>query len=326
MPPRVQRDQEEVRALDLGNPFVRPIGLEQRVAKRSIEAIQDRGLDQEPAQLLGLPTQHLFHQIVREMPLLAGERGDEFGSVVARTEREPGQVQARDPTLGAFEQQLELAVLEGKPEPLVEKQLDPVLVEPQLLLGHLPQLSAHPQSRHTHRRRNPRGDREVDTGRTALEEERDSFVDLRLADHVVVVENEHDARGGKRQRVHQLGQADVLRRDRGRCERRVDRARDCQACVAERADDVRPEANRVVVSLVQREPGEWDVAVLRRAPLGQQRGLSGPGGGLEQGQPPVQAVSQLLDQARPGDVPVTDARPLDLRRQDRQLGHMPLKS
>jgi hypothetical protein len=54
-------------------------------------------------------------------------------------------------------------------------------------------------------------------------------VDLALSDHVVVVEHEDDAAGGQCKRIHQLRQADLLRRDPRRREGRVDRARTLEA-------------------------------------------------------------------------------------------------
>jgi hypothetical protein len=326
LPAGVERDQEHVRALDLLEQLVRAADLEHPVAQRRAEPGQDRGAHQEPAQLLGLAGEHLLEQVVRQVALLAGEARDELGAVAASLQREAGEVDAGDPALGAVQQQLELAVAESQPEAVVQQCPDPGLVEAQRLLGHLAELAPDPQPRHADGRRDPGGNGHVEATRAVLEQERDAVVDLRLADQVVVVEHQHDVRGRPRQRVDQRRQAGVLRGGRRRRQRGVDGLRDVEARPPERRGDVRPEANRVVVARVDRQPGERQPSGLGGAPLHEQRGLAGAGRRLDEGEAAMQPVPQALDQPRPRDVALAQPGRLDLGRQQRQRGHVPAPS
>ena len=96
----IQRDEEQAR------PFRR---LEQRlaalaagdgVAQRAAEPVQHRGLEQERPQLLVLPVEHLFGQVVKDVPVAAGERGHERGGVVLSAQGQRGQLQPGRPPLG----------------------------------------------------------------------------------------------------------------------------------------------------------------------------------------------------------------------------------
>ena len=51
---------------------------------------------------LGLPVEDLFDEVVDDEPVVAGEPGDERLRVVTAPERQCGQLQGGDPTLGAL--------------------------------------------------------------------------------------------------------------------------------------------------------------------------------------------------------------------------------
>ena len=51
--------------------------------------------------LLGLALQHLLDEVVDDVPVVAGEAGDEAGDVVAALHRQRRQLQRGDPALGA---------------------------------------------------------------------------------------------------------------------------------------------------------------------------------------------------------------------------------
>ena len=70
-------------------------------------------------------------------------------------------------------------------------------------------------------------------------------------------------------------------------------------CLLQRGSQVRPEARRVIVPFVQREPGDGPPAA--GGPLAQQRGLAKAGRGGDEREFAVQARVQPLDQARTRD-------------------------
>ena len=57
--------------------------------------------EQEGAHLLGLAGEDLLDEIVDDVPVVAGEAGDEAGDVVAALHRQRRQLQCGDPALGA---------------------------------------------------------------------------------------------------------------------------------------------------------------------------------------------------------------------------------
>ena len=69
----VQRYQEQVGTLQLAQQLGRPFGLKEGVAQRARKALQDRGSQQEPPDLLRLAGQYLGAQIVGHMAVVAME-------------------------------------------------------------------------------------------------------------------------------------------------------------------------------------------------------------------------------------------------------------
>ena len=78
----IQRDQEQSRPLGLLEQRLAALAPGDGVAQRAAEPFQHRGLQQERAQLLVLPLEHLFGQVVQNVPVAAGERGHESGGIV----------------------------------------------------------------------------------------------------------------------------------------------------------------------------------------------------------------------------------------------------
>ena len=71
------------------------------IAQRAAEPVEDRGLQQEAADLIGLALQDLFDQVVDDVAIVAGEAGDEAGDVVSPLHRERRQLERGDPAFGA---------------------------------------------------------------------------------------------------------------------------------------------------------------------------------------------------------------------------------
>ena len=85
--PVVEGHQEQIRCLDLAQDLRRAVGLGHRIAKRSVEPVEKRCDQQELAQLVGLPTQHLCREVVDQVSVVSGEVLDELLLVSAPSQR-----------------------------------------------------------------------------------------------------------------------------------------------------------------------------------------------------------------------------------------------
>jgi hypothetical protein len=156
-----------------------------------------------------------------------------------------------------------------------------------------------------------------------IDEERERLVAVGVGHQVVVVQREHQLRLDRGQLVEQLGQ--------GHLGQEVDRASALQQLerhLPERGldhpegfDDIGPEPHRVVVALVQRHPGDPPRWLVGHGPLGQQRGLSRSGGGVDQAQPSLCPLLQQPIEPGPRDQPSPDRWWVQLGpQQDRATG------
>ena len=116
----VQGHHKQVVALDLLQDRRRARGLQHRVAQRTAESSQDRGAQQEAAQLRRLPVEDLGHQIVDDMAVIARERPDERGGITTIGKREGGKVEACSPPFGASVQKLNVSVSQVQSEHIVQ--------------------------------------------------------------------------------------------------------------------------------------------------------------------------------------------------------------
>ena len=96
----VERDQEQVGAVQRlqGGLAAGPTG--HGVAQRAAQPVQQAGAQQEGADLFGLPLQHLLDQVVDDVPVVAGEAGDEGADVLSSLHREGGELERGDPAFG----------------------------------------------------------------------------------------------------------------------------------------------------------------------------------------------------------------------------------
>ena len=88
----VERDQEQVRRLQAAEQRLRAGFADDGVAQRGTELIEHRGGPQELLRALRQPSQRLAVQVVRHIPVLAGDRR-RIIAAVPRDQR--GEVQAR---------------------------------------------------------------------------------------------------------------------------------------------------------------------------------------------------------------------------------------
>ena len=185
----IQRDQEQARPFGLLEQRLAALAAGDGVAQRAAEPLQHRGLQQERAQLLVLPLEHLFGQVVQDVPVAAGERGHEAGGIVMSAQRQRGQRQPGRPALGPGRQRRHRRIRQRRRRVL--EQLPGLRGrEPQLGHAYLGQLAAGPQPRQRQRRIAAAGQHHAYPGRPVLDQERERLVHLLRADHVVVVEDE----------------------------------------------------------------------------------------------------------------------------------------
>ena len=68
-----------------------------------------------------LTVEHLGHQIVDDMTVIACERPDERGGITTPGKREGGKVEACSPPFGASVQKLNICVSQVQPEHIVQQ-------------------------------------------------------------------------------------------------------------------------------------------------------------------------------------------------------------
>ena len=245
----VERDEEEVRPVE---PFdhggaVGATG--HRVAGLGGEPIEDRRVEQERADLLGLVLEHLLGEEVDDEAVVAGEAGDEVGGVDAPLHRERGELQGRDPAFGAGLESGHVALVEAQAHRVVEVGGRFAVGEAEVRGADLEEIAACPQPTERQRRVGPAGDHQVGLAGEVVDQEAEGVVDLRAVDDVVVVEDDRDVVGAGGEIVQQR------REDRlGRLRRPEERERvrsDPVVDGRDRGDQIGEEHGRVVVAGVE---------------------------------------------------------------------------
>ena len=229
-----------------------------RVAERAGKLAQDRGPQEEEPVFLGLAVQDLVDEVVHDVAMGAGHRRDQARHVSAPLEGDGDQLQPDDPALGAGLEGRHVPALRSQAHHAVQERLGFFEGEEELGAADLDQLIARPQATEGQRRVGARGDDEVDLrGRLARRKATASWTAGR-ADRVVVVQDEDQVAGQSAQVVQERGQDVPGRRGlRGPEHGQGSRAHALLHPVEGR-DDVGEEPHRVVVVLVEREPGGGD--------------------------------------------------------------------
>jgi hypothetical protein len=273
----VERDEEEVRGLELPQkaPGVVPIG--DGVAKWGAEAIEDGRLQQEGADLLGLAGQHFGAQVVNDVAVIAGEVLDERVGVGSPSQGERREIEPGHPPFRAISQPYDRLMVESQPVQVVEEEVSLLVREAQLLGIDLDQFAAGTQpGQREWRLGSARQDEREGLGKV-LDQEGEALVDLGIGDQVVVVEHEDDLVGQRREfgaehRENVGDDVDARGQQRGK-----GASAGRGVLCAQGFDDVCPEPHRIVVVAVEREPGEGPCLVVGRMPIGQQCRLAPAG-------------------------------------------------
>ena len=286
-PDVVELHHEQTGPVHLFEQLLAVIAAGDRVTQRPAETIQDRRLEEEVPEVLSLAAENLLGQVVKDVPVAAGEGGHETGHVGLGTQRQRRQLQAHGPAFGAFGQRGRYREVEIGQD-LAEQLGRLVEVEPEIGGAHLAQLAPSPVPGQAKGRIGTAGYHHAQLGRTVIEQEPDRCLHAVRADQVVVVEYQQHvglARLGHDVVDQRADQRVVGRRGR-RTRQRAHPLGDARAHHVESGQHVTPEPHRVVVSAVERQPG----GRLGHAPdpLRQQDRLAVTRRGGHQHQPAVQ--------------------------------------
>ena len=317
--PAVQWNEEEVSPLDRLQHLRRTCRFGDGVAEVAREAVENGRVQHEIAHGVGLALEHFSSEVVDDVPVVAGERGDERRTVLPPPEGQRGEIEARGPAFSTHVEAHDVARLEGEAEDSIEKLSRLLGPETEVSGAELEQLSTGTQAPQREGGVRPRRDHEAEGRRGMVEEERHRLVDLGVLERVVVVENQDERPFVCVELVNQRGQ-DVLNHG---CARRLEE-RQCLSSHlgpngADGLDEMHPEPDGIVVPSVDGEPCKWLSLLLQSLPRREQRRLSGSGRRREERQL-VAAGRKLLHESGASHELATHCWRLQLRPQDPALG------
>ena len=272
-PAIIERDDEQVRALERLERVATVIDLGDGVAQGPRQSIEDRGLEEETLDPLFLTIQDLLDEVVDDVPVVPGELRDERARVGSPADRQGRELQGRDPAFGPSLEDRDVARRQPQAHRAVEVRLGFVFGEPQIRGADLDQVPARAKSSQGEGRICARDENHMELWRRVVEEELEPLVDLGAFDDVVVVDHEQ-------RRVRDLGKG-VQKRREDRFNRNGVRVEQRARHVADRrrpfkrGGHVGPERAHLVVSWIQRHPGgRPSMACGGCEPLRDDRGLA----------------------------------------------------
>jgi len=278
----VQRHQEQVGPFGLlEQPLAVGPGTD-GVAERARQPLQHRCLQQDVAQRRRLPVQHLLGQVVEHIPVAAREGGHKAGRVGVSIQREDGELQAGDPSLGAARDGGQAGRRQLQPGGLPQQGGGLLHGEAQVVLAQLGQLTAGPQPGQRQRRVGAAGQHQPQHRRRPIQQQGETGVDRWRLDELVVVQQERDLLGPGDQLVDEGGHDRLQRGRLGPAEQRGDPLANVDPRPVQRRDDIPPEPHRIVVSGIQRQPGDRPPGMAR--PVAEQARLPEPRRGADQRQ------------------------------------------
>jgi hypothetical protein len=316
----VERDREEVAPLELGEPLGRAGLARDHVAEVGAQAVQDRGPDEEAAQLRRDPVEDLAAEVVDDVAVVPGERGEERGALGASAQREPCELEPGGPALRAPLDLRDLLAGEIEPEAAVQERGRLGVREAQMPAPQLDHLVARAQTVEREVGIRARRDRELEGRRREVEQRRERRVDARVDDLVEIVEDEHAGRVAPREVVDEQRHDDRDQVRAGREQRGLGGLARAGDDRPQRGDDPAPEAHGVVVGGVERQPRERPVLGRRDVPEREQRRLARAGRRGEQRQPRVRAAGDERDERVAGDERQAPRWHPELRRGDDGAG------
>jgi hypothetical protein len=286
VPPALpQPGDEEVGALQRPEHRGRIRAPEHRVAERRGEAAEDRDAQEEAADVVVERTQHLLAQEIGDEAVVPGELADDLRHVVHAAKPDRGELDRGRPSLGPAVEQLELRRLEVDVASAGEQLGRLGRGEREVLGTQLDQRSPHPVSG------DPEGgvaagdQHEARVRGKALGRVVDRCQAVGGGDRLELVEDDDHLFPERANAFDELFDGVVDRRPGG--PEAVQRAApEPLANAVDRRCDVRPQPDGIVVSDVERHPGERHVPALapgpddRRLPEARRRGDERQGGAV----------------------------------------------
>ena len=299
--PVVQRDQEQVRAVQLLEGDLAVMSAGHGVAQRAAQPVQQTGAQKKGADLFGLPRQHLLNQVVDDVSVVACEAGDKAADVLSALHGQRRQLQCSDPALCPSFQCGDVVGGEIQPAHVVEVGRRLLGCEPQVDGADLDQLPACPKTGQRQYGVSSATDRYVYLGREVRQHERHSGPDVGPVDEVVVVEHQVNF-------VRSVGKF-VEHRDQYGLDRRLGRLQQREHVGPEAGhrhlqggDHVGPERGGLAITLIQGQPGNGPILLGRGGkPRGEQGRLAEAGGSGDQRQRGLRPAAQLPRQPRTCD-------------------------
>src|SRR3954451_15921326 len=268
LPPVVERDQEDVSTLELGQAVTGIRALGDRVANGRREELQDRRLKEETPLVFVEKAEDDLGQVVDDMAVRTVETGDELDRVRRVSERKRREVDTCGPALRLLVQQRERSLVETETETVVQEGGLLLRPETEVDRPQLDELSRSAQPSHGNRRvRSARQD-ELDVRGLRLHEEYEGVMAALVRHELVVVEQDHELFIALFELMEDQGDERVANVHVRRVQRDLEIRAEARPHPPDRLHDPGPEHRRVVVELVQREPGER--SLLQLAPLGEQ--------------------------------------------------------
>ena len=250
----VEGDDELVRALEPLEYARGPRRLDHRVAEVTAHPIQHRGLLEEPSLGVGKPGHQLDAEVIGHEAVVTGEDPCARRAWRARLHREGRQIQAGGPALGALRQLIDLILAELDSR-RAEQQRGFPRVEPELLRTDLVQPPVSAPATERQRRLLSARDRDRRTLRDRLEQLGEHVMARGIGDRVQIIEREHERllAGGQG-----VAEPDHAFRPAGSApaRQRIEHLRRQRLDSVHCAGDIAQQDHGIVVSAVERDPGE----------------------------------------------------------------------
>src|SRR5215218_340055 len=296
----VQRNHEQVGAGELAQESARTLPTRDRIAQRASHRPQYRGLEQKLPNLLSESSQNFLSQETDDVAVAAAKRLDEGTLVLLVLQGEGGEVDPRGPPFGTLEQHREVIGADAKPHLLVQQAIGFLLGEGELLGAELVHLSPGTQQPQRQRRVGAARNDKVDVLGKMLHEEGHRLVGVLFGNELVVIEHQYDPMGQLGDLVYEHGErypGEPLPRGAHSHENIGPEVLLFWHGPAQRLHYVPPQPDRIVVLLVEGDPGEGHLGFFCSTPLGQERRLAVAGRGAYDAYRAVQGVMEELEQA-----------------------------
>ena len=294
----VKGDYQEVVAVQLFEYPARAAGVENSVAERTAQTVEDRRAGEERHLGARRPVEDLGAEIVAYKTVVAREGDHGFGTRAASLHGQRGQVQPGRPSLGALDEDMNLLARKLNPGPAQQRGRLPV-AHGQLVRSNFDDAALRPQAGRRQRQDVPGGDSELRPCWHGQGKFRDGVETFLIGDRLGVVDDDGHRLADRPQGGDEEGDDGWARARRGEGaeNRRADPLNPVQS-----HGQVGEEDGGVVVVVVGGQPRQARPS--RLGPLRHERGLAVAGGrhhGDDSGAAhPGQAVQQRGAGHHPG--------------------------